>query len=52
MTSPEPLDRLGRADLHVHTWASDGTDSVMEILERVEREGFLDMVGIADHFSP
>jgi predicted metal-dependent phosphoesterase TrpH len=44
-----PMDRLGRADLHVHTWASDGTDSVVDVLEHVEAEGFLDLVGITDH---
>ena len=27
--TPEPVDRLGRADLHIHTWASDGTSSVV-----------------------
>ncbi len=45
----DPLERLGRADLHIHTWASDGTSSVVEILDRVERDGFLDVIAIADH---
>jgi predicted metal-dependent phosphoesterase TrpH len=45
----EPVDRLGRADLHIHTWASDGTASVVEVLDRVEDEGFLDVIAIADH---
>ena len=45
----EPLDRLGRADLHIHTWASDGTASVVEVLDHVEAEGFLDVIAIADH---
>ena len=45
----EPIERLGRADLHVHTLASDGTSSVIEVLDEVERAGFLDIVGIADH---
>ena len=45
----DPVERLGRADLHVHTWASDGTDSVIEVLEHVEAEGFLDLVAITDH---
>ena len=49
MSAPGAIERLGRADLHVHTWASDGTDSVMDILEHVEREGFLDVIAIADH---
>ena len=30
-------DRLGRADLHIHTLASDGTAGVLDILEHVER---------------
>ncbi|HYM84869.1 MAG TPA: PHP domain-containing protein [Candidatus Dormibacteraeota bacterium] len=42
-------DRLGRADLHIHTLASDGTSSVLEILQRVEAEGFLDVIAITDH---
>ena len=41
--------RLGRADLHIHTLASDGTSSVTEILEHVEDQGFLDVIAIADH---
>ena len=45
----EPIGRLGRADLHIHTWASDGTASVMEVLDRVTAEGFLDVIAIADH---
>lgn len=45
----DPGPRPGRADLHVHTLASDGTSSVEEILERVEREAFLDVVAITDH---
>jgi predicted metal-dependent phosphoesterase TrpH len=46
---PEPLVRLGRADLHIHTLASDGTASVAEILDRVTDQGFLDVIAIADH---
>lgn len=45
----EPLVRLGRADLHIHTLASDGTDSVVDVLDHVERQGFLDVIAIADH---
>lgn len=44
-----PLVRLGRADLHIHTLASDGTSSVAEILDHVQREGTLDVIAIADH---
>lgn len=42
-------ERLGRADLHVHTLASDGTVGVVEILEGVEAAGFLDVIAITDH---
>ena len=45
----EPLLRLGRADLHIHTLASDGTASVLEVLDHVEAEGVLDVIAIADH---
>jgi predicted metal-dependent phosphoesterase TrpH len=45
----EPLVRLGRADMHIHTLASDGVSSVGDILGRVEAEGFLDVIAIADH---
>ncbi len=45
----DPVVRLGRADLHVHTWASDGISSVIEILDHVEREGILDVLAITDH---
>jgi predicted metal-dependent phosphoesterase TrpH len=41
--------RLGRADLHIHTLASDGTSGIVEILEHVERETDLDVVAITDH---
>jgi hypothetical protein len=42
-------ERLGRADLHIHTLASDGTAGVLEILEHVEANVELDVIGIADH---
>lgn len=38
----------GRADLHIHSLASDGVSSVAEILERAERMG-LDVIAITDH---
>ncbi|HEX8940121.1 MAG TPA: PHP-associated domain-containing protein [Candidatus Limnocylindrales bacterium] len=41
--------RWGRADLHVHTVASDGTAGVEEILAHVERATDLDVVAITDH---
>jgi predicted metal-dependent phosphoesterase TrpH len=42
-------DRLGRADLHIHTMASDGTSGVIEILDFVENETELDVIAITDH---
>ncbi len=40
--------RLGRADLHLHTLASDGTASAGEMLRRAARVG-LDVVAVTDH---
>ena len=40
---------IGRADLHIHTLASDGTSSVAEILDHVAAAGTLDIIAIADH---
>ncbi|MEO5884886.1 MAG: PHP-associated domain-containing protein [Candidatus Limnocylindrales bacterium] len=42
-------DRSGRADLHIHTVASDGTASVVAILDHVAAMDDLDVIGIADH---
>ena len=42
-------ERLGRADLHIHTLASDGTAGAIEILEYVERSTELDVIAITDH---
>ena len=39
---------LGRADLHIHTLASDGVSGVEEILAWVEASD-LDVVAITDH---
>jgi predicted metal-dependent phosphoesterase TrpH len=41
--------RLGRADLHIHTLASDGTSGVIDILEHVEQATELDVIAITDH---
>ncbi len=41
--------RLGRADLHIHTLASDGTAGVLDILEHVESRTDLDVIAITDH---
>ncbi len=42
-------DRLGRADLHIHTLASDGTVGILDILDYVERNTELDVIAITDH---
>jgi hypothetical protein len=42
-------DRVGRADLHIHSLASDGVDGISTILEHVERETTLDVIAITDH---
>ena len=42
-------ERLGRADLHIHTLASDGTAGAVEILDHVARAGDLDVIAITDH---
>ena len=41
--------RLGRADLHIHTLASDGTAGVLDVLDHVERVTDLDVIAITDH---
>ena len=41
--------RMGRADIHIHTLASDGVASVEEVLEHVERNTDLDVIAISDH---
>ena len=42
------VERTGRADLHIHTVASDGTASVTSVLERAVDLG-LDVIAITDH---
>jgi len=39
----------GRADLHIHTLASDGVSSVAEILDYAQNEAHLDVIAITDH---
>lgn len=41
-------ERLGRADLHIHTLASDGTSSVAAVLAAATAKG-LDAIAITDH---
>ena len=51
MTAREPgaLREAGRADMHLHTLASDGTVGVLEILDHVETQTDLDVIAITDH---
>ncbi len=39
----------GRADLHIHTLASDGTAGIDAILDHVEANTALDVIAISDH---
>jgi predicted metal-dependent phosphoesterase TrpH len=45
----DAAERLGRADLHIHTLASDGTAGIEAILDHVERRTDLDVIAITDH---
>jgi predicted metal-dependent phosphoesterase TrpH len=45
----EVAERPGRADLHIHTVASDGLADVVSIIEDVAEKGELDVVAITDH---
>ena len=42
-------DAPGRADLHIHTIASDGLADVVSIVETVAATGRLDVIAITDH---
>ena len=43
------VDRPGRADLHIHTVASDGIADIVSIVEAVSVRGELDVIAITDH---
>ena len=47
-SSDQPAVARGRADLHIHSLASDGISSVAQILDAAERAG-LDVIAITDH---
>ena len=47
--APDVIERHGRADLHIHTVASDGTATVSAILDHVAALGDLDVIAITDH---
>jgi predicted metal-dependent phosphoesterase TrpH len=40
---------MGRADLHIHSLASDGVSSVAEILDQAQNRAGLDVIAITDH---
>jgi predicted metal-dependent phosphoesterase TrpH len=46
---PAATDGFGRADLHLHTRASDGLMSARALVEYVEAETNLDVIAITDH---
>ena len=48
-TGEDRAERRGRADLHIHTLASDGTAGIEAILDHVERRTGLDVIAITDH---
>jgi hypothetical protein len=45
----QDLTLTGRADLHIHTTASDGIHSVRRVLDSVAQRGHLDVIAITDH---
>lgn len=45
----ESYQRLGRADIHIHSRYSDGQSKVEEILDFVETKTDLDVIAITDH---
>ena len=46
---PDPEEPHGRADLHIHTLASDGVSGIEEVLASVMERTQLDVIAIADH---
>ena len=47
MTTAHKL--TGRADIHMHTNASDGLPTAKEVLDNVAKRGHLDVMAITDH---
>jgi predicted metal-dependent phosphoesterase TrpH len=43
------VDRPGRADLHIHTVASDGVADVVSVVEHAAARDDLDVIAITDH---
>jgi predicted metal-dependent phosphoesterase TrpH len=46
---PNAEDGFGRADLHLHTRASDGMQTTRDLLDAVEHHTDLDVIAITDH---
>jgi predicted metal-dependent phosphoesterase TrpH len=46
---PEKPENYGRADLHIHSSASDGIPHIPQILEYIELQTNLDIIAITDH---
>jgi predicted metal-dependent phosphoesterase TrpH len=46
--TPKP-ELTGRADIHMHTNASDGLPTAKQILDNVAKRGHLDVIAITDH---
>ena len=49
MSAPRDGGERGRADLHLHSLYSDGTETVAAILDWIEHHTVLDLVAITDH---
>jgi len=47
--TPGQERKLGQADMHIHSMASDGCASAVRILDYAERHTDLDVIAIADH---
>jgi predicted metal-dependent phosphoesterase TrpH len=47
--APRAGGELGKADMHLHTLYSDGTASIGDVLDHVERQTDLDLIAITDH---
>lgn len=43
------IDTRGKADLHIHTNAGDGLDSLRSILDHVQQKTDLDVIAITEH---
>lgn len=47
--APRGGGERGRADMHIHSLYSDGTASIAQILDHVERHTDLDVIAVTDH---